>query len=77
MKREERNSQNLGGIIMLLNEKQKEEFRSWLMENVKNKDFNFSAYLDDLDTQYCNSGMREYELSRLDSKDGLSHLFTY
>ena len=55
----------------------KERFKSFLDKYVKQSDYNFNAYIDDLTSQWCNTGMLEYELNSAESKDGNSHLFNY
>lgn len=55
----------------------RERFKKFLDNNVKNKDYNFDAYIDDLTTQYGNTGTLEYELSKSESKSGKPELFNY
>ena len=44
---------------------------------VKNGDYNFEAYIDDLVNQWGNTGILEYELSSAESKTGNAELFNY
>ncbi len=55
----------------------KENFREFLDNNLKIENYDFNTYLDDLETQYGNTGMKEYELSRLESKTGNPVLYNY
>ena len=55
----------------------KENFKKFLNEYVKNKNYNFNAYVEDLTSQWSNTGILEYELSSAESKDGIPHLFRY
>ena len=64
-------------MLNLLSKEEEREFKNFLKENVKSKVFNLDAYLDDLETQYCNTGSREYELSSFESKSGNPELFSY
>lgn len=54
----------------------KERFKSFLDKYVK-FDYNFDAYIDDLTSQWCNTGMLEYELSSAESVTGKPELFSY
>ena len=55
----------------------KKDFKKFLDENLKNKQYCFEAYCNELETQYGNTGIREYELSRFESKSGNPELFSY
>lgn len=55
----------------------KSRFKKFLDNNVKAKEYNFEAYLDDLTTQYGNTGNTEYELSSSESKSGNPEIFNY
>lgn len=55
----------------------KERFKEFLDNNVKAEVYNFDAYLDDLTTQYGNTGSTQYELSSSESKSGNPELFDY
>ena len=55
----------------------KERFKSFLDKYVKQSDYNFDAYIDDLTSQWCNTGMLEYELSSAESIDNNTHTFNY
>lgn len=55
----------------------KERFKSFLDKYVKNGDYNFEAYIDDLINQWGNTGMLEYELSSAESIDNNTHTFNY
>jgi hypothetical protein len=52
-------------------------FEMFLKKNVKNKNFDLEAYIDDLTSQWCNTGILEYELSSSESIDGTPHTFAY
>ena len=52
------------------------EFEKFLKKYAK-KDFNFKSYLQDLADQHDRTGLNEYELSKFDSNDGKTHLFSY
>ena len=54
----------------------KERFKSFLDEYVK-FNYDFEAYIDDLTSQWCNTGMLEYELSSAESIDNNTHTFSY
>lgn len=78
--------ENREAIIYLENKKiiiekgeniMEKRFEIFLKENIKNEDFSLEAYIDDLTSQWCNSGMLEYELSSSESNDGMSHTFKY
>lgn len=80
------NEENREAIIYLENNKiiiekgdkiMEKRFEMFLKENVKNEDFSLEAYIDDLTSQWCNTGILEYELSSSESKDGISHTFEY
>lgn len=53
-----------------------EDFREFLKKYAK-KDFDFVAYLQDLQDQHDRTGLCEYELSKFDSNDRQTHLFNY
>lgn len=58
----------------------KRNFKSFLKENLtpeRYKGMNFEAYCEDLESQYCATGSREYELRSFESKDRNPHLFRY
>ena len=55
----------------------KERFKSFLDKYVKQSDYNFDAYIDDLTSQWCNTGMLEYELSSAESVTEKPELFSY
>lgn len=55
----------------------KERFKSFLDKYVKNGDYNFEAYIDDLVNQWGNTGILEYELNSAESKTGNAELFNY
>lgn len=78
--------ENREAIIYLENKKiiiekgeniMEKRFEMFLRENIKNEDFSLEAYIDDLTSQWCNTGMLEYELSASESNDGMSHTFKY
>lgn len=52
-------------------------FKKFLNQNCKSSDFNLDAYIDDLITQWENSGSFNYELSKFESKDNLTHDFEF
>ena len=54
----------------------KERFKKFLDEYVK-FNYDFDAYIDDLTSQWCNTGMLEYELSSAETKTGNAELFNY
>lgn len=54
----------------------KERFKNFLDEYVK-FNYDFDAYIDDLTSQWCNTGMLEYELSSAESTDNNTHTFNY
>lgn len=54
----------------------KERFKKFLDEYVK-FNYDFDAYIDDLTSQWCNTGMLEYELSSAESIDNNTHTFNY
>lgn len=54
----------------------KERFKRFLDEYVK-FNYDFDAYIDDLTSQWCNTGMLEYELSSAESIDNNTHIFDY
>ncbi len=54
----------------------KERFKSFLDEYVKCS-YDFDAYIDDLTSQWCNTGLLEYELSSTESIDNVTHTFDY
>jgi len=54
----------------------KERFKRFLDEYVK-FNYDFDAYIDDLTSQWCNTGMLEYELSSAESIDNNTHTFNY
>ena len=54
----------------------KERFKRFLDEYVK-FNYDFDAYIDDLTSQWCNTGMLEYELSSAESIDNNTHIFNY
>lgn len=54
----------------------KERFKRFLDEYVK-FNYDFEAYIDDLTSQWCNTGMLEYELSSAESIDNNTHTFNY
>lgn len=54
----------------------KERFKKFLDEYVK-FNYDFDAYIDDLTSQWCNTGMLEYELSSAESIDNIPHTFNY
>lgn len=54
----------------------KERFKKFLDEYVK-LNYDFDAYIDDLTSQWCNTGMLEYELSSAESIDNNTHTFNY
>lgn len=54
----------------------KERFKKFLDEYVK-INYDFDAYIDDLTSQWCNTGMLEYELSSAESIDNNTHTFNY
>lgn len=54
----------------------KERFKKFLNEYVK-FNYDFDAYIDDLTSQWCNTGMLEYELSSAESIDNNTHTFNY
>lgn len=54
----------------------KERFKKFLDEYVK-FNYDFDAYIDDLTSQWCNTGMLEYELSSAESIDNNTHIFNY
>ena len=54
----------------------KERFKKFLDEYVK-FNYDFDAYIDDLTSQWCNTGMLEYELSSAESIDNIAHTFNY
>lgn len=53
-----------------------ERFKRFLDEYVK-FNYDFDAYIDDLTSQWCNTGMLEYELSSAESIDNNTHTFNY
>lgn len=53
--------------MKILNE---EKLKKFLRENLKSKNFNYNACLDELIMQYGNTGNSEYELSRFETKSG-------
>lgn len=55
----------------------KKNFKKFLDENVKSKIYNFEAYCNDLETQFGNTGLKEYELSSFESKSGNPEIFHY
>ncbi len=55
----------------------KESFREFLDNNLKTENYDFNSYLDDLETQYGNTGKKEYELSGSESKTGNPILYNY
>ena len=55
----------------------KERFKRFLDKYVKNENYNFNAYIDDLTSQWYNTGILEYELSSAESKTGNAELFNY
>ena len=54
----------------------KERFKKFLDEYVK-LNYDFDVYIDDLTSQWCNTGMLEYELSSAESIDNNTHTFNY
>ena len=54
----------------------KERFKSFLDKYVK-FNYDFDTYIDDLTSQWCNTGMLEYELSSAESIDNNTHIFDY
>lgn len=54
----------------------KERFKRFLDEYVK-FNYDFEAYIDDLTSQWCNTGMLEYELNSAESIDNNTHTFNY
>lgn len=55
----------------------KAKFKRFLKENLKTDIYNFEAYCNDLETQFGNTGIREYELSKFETKSGLPEIFKY
>lgn len=55
----------------------KANFKKFLKQNLKTDIYNFEAYCQDLEIQYGNTGIREYELSKFETKSGNTELFRY
>lgn len=55
----------------------KESFKEFLDNNSKTENYDFNAYLDDLVTQYGNTGTKEYELKGNETKTGITKLYNY
>lgn len=55
----------------------KENFKEFLDNNSKTENYDFNAYLDDLVTQYGNTGTKEYELKGNETKTGITKLYNY
>lgn len=55
----------------------KKDFKKFLNENVKSKNFDFEAYCEDLEQQFYETGRKQYELSKFESKNGQTILFDY
>ncbi len=53
----------------------KQNFKQFLDDNLKTKNYNLEAYLDDLQTQYGNTGIAEYELSNKETKSGTTEFY--
>lgn len=80
------NEENREAIIYLENNKiiiekgdkiMEKRFKLFLDEFVKNKEYSLEAYIDDLTTQWSNTGILEYELSSFESIDNTTHTFRY
>lgn len=55
----------------------KANFKRFLKENLITDIYNFEAYCKDLETQFGNTGIREYELSKFETKSGNTEIFRY
>lgn len=55
----------------------KESFKDFLDNNLKTENYDFKAYLDDLETQYGNTGVKEYELKGNETKTGNPTYYDY
>lgn len=56
----------------------KEKFKRFLEENIKDNIYvSFNAYLEDLEKQYCDTGMAEYEMSKFETKSGRPQIISY
>lgn len=56
-----------------------ERFVKWLKEisKVKVNETYIQETLKELDTQYCNTGMEEFELSKFETKSGKPETYSY
>lgn len=55
----------------------KEDFKRFLDENLKNTNYDFQAYCEDLENQYFCTGNFRYELSKFKTKSGHTEEFRY
>ena len=55
----------------------KANFKKFLKQNLKTDIYNFEAYCNELEIQFDNTGIREYELSKFETKSGNTELFRY
>lgn len=60
-----------------MKERNIENFKNWLDKNLKSECYNFEACLDELETRYCATSNKWYELSKFETKSGLPEIFTY
>ena len=54
-----------------------EKFDEWLNATVKNYSGLFYVFLDDLKTQYNETALQSYELSRYETKSGRTELYDF
>ena len=54
-----------------------ERFEKWLNENAKNYYGLFYEYLDDVKSQYNETALQSYELSRYETKSGNPELYNF
>lgn len=54
-----------------------EQFENWVNETVKNYYDNIDVYLDDLKSQYDDTAVQSYELSRYETKSGNPELYDF